>query len=654
MRTSRAFAAGAAGAALVLALAVPTVLPTATQPTANPPTDAVLAATPDSVRFTSSGDFAANSNTAAVLTQIDSISPDFHIALGDLSYGATGAEQAWCDYVTTRVGAGFPFELLAGNHESNGQNGNINDFASCLPNQLPGAVGTYGRQYYADVPQVDPLVRYIAISPNLTFPDSTWSYAAGSARYQWTAAAIDSARAAGIPWVVVAMHKPCLSIGVYACDVGPDITNLLVTKKVDLVLSGHEHFYARTKQLSQRTGCSAIVPNTYDADCVVDSDTSMAKGAGTVFGIVGTGGQALRDVSTTDSEIDYFDAWSGLNANPAHGNLDVQLTPDTLTARFTPIPGRTFTDEFTITAGTPPANSPPTASFTAACTDLTCTADGRASSDPDGSIGSYAWDFGDGSTGTGAQPSHTYAQAGTYTIRLTVTDNESATGTTTRSVSPSDPPQQTTVASDTFERTVTNGLGTAAVGGPWSITGAASQYSVNGAARIRFGTAGITNTISLNAVSSTSTDLQFVYGSDKAASGSGTYLVVMGRRVVPSGDYHAKIVLRADGRATLALERTAAAATTVISPGIVVPDLLLAAGDRVSVRLNVTGTSPTTVQAKVWKTGTAEPAAWQRTATDTTAALQTNGGIAMSLYLSGTSTTAPVVMSIDDLIATRP
>ena len=103
-----------------------------------------------------------------------------------------------------RVGAGYPFELVAGNHESNGQNGNINDFSACLPNQLPGVVGTYGRQWYVDVPAEDPLVRYVMISPGLTFPDGTWSYAAGSPRYNWTAAAIDGARTRRIPWVVVA------------------------------------------------------------------------------------------------------------------------------------------------------------------------------------------------------------------------------------------------------------------------------------------------------------------------------------------------------------------------------------------------------------------------------------------------------------------
>jgi PKD repeat protein len=49
--------------------------------------------------------------------------------------------------------------------------------------------------------------------------------------------------------------------------------------------------------------------------------------------------------------------------------------------------------------------------------------DGSASSDPDGDIASYAWDFGDGVNGTGATPSHAYAVAGTYNVTLMVTDN---------------------------------------------------------------------------------------------------------------------------------------------------------------------------------------------------------------------------------------
>lgn len=201
--------------------------------------------TPGTVHFTASGDLSASSQAATVLSRIRSIDPDLHPALGDLSYGATGAEQAWCDFVTSRVRASSPFGLLSGDHESNALNGNINDFSACLPNQLPGLVRTYDRQYCVDVPEVNPVVRYVMIPPALIYPDGLRSCNAGSARYQGTAAAIDGARAAGVPWVVVGMHKPCLSVGQYSCDAEPALMNLLVSRKVDLVSSGHEHLYAQ-------------------------------------------------------------------------------------------------------------------------------------------------------------------------------------------------------------------------------------------------------------------------------------------------------------------------------------------------------------------------------------------------------------------------
>jgi len=74
-------------------------------------------------------------------------------------------------------------------------------------------------------------------------------------------------------------------------------------------------------------------------------------------------------------------------------------------------------------------NQSPTASFTFSCSNLSCDFDGSASSDPDGTIAAYAWDFGDGYGGTGATPNHVYVAAGTYHAVLTITDNEGATGT---------------------------------------------------------------------------------------------------------------------------------------------------------------------------------------------------------------------------------
>lgn len=62
------------------------------------------------------------------------------------------------------------------------------------------------------------------------------------------------------------------------------------------------------------------------------------------------------------------------------------------------------------------------------------TFDGSGSSDADGTIAGYQWNFGDGMTGTGSSTTHTYTAAGTYPVTLTVTDNDGATGTATTTV----------------------------------------------------------------------------------------------------------------------------------------------------------------------------------------------------------------------------
>jgi PKD repeat protein len=59
---------------------------------------------------------------------------------------------------------------------------------------------------------------------------------------------------------------------------------------------------------------------------------------------------------------------------------------------------------------------------------LNVTFTGSSSYDPDGSIASYAWAFGDGTSSTAQNPAHTYASPGTYTATLTVTDNRGGTG----------------------------------------------------------------------------------------------------------------------------------------------------------------------------------------------------------------------------------
>jgi PKD repeat protein len=60
--------------------------------------------------------------------------------------------------------------------------------------------------------------------------------------------------------------------------------------------------------------------------------------------------------------------------------------------------------------------------------------DATGSSDPDGRVVKYAWTFGDGTTTASARPSHTYRRPGSFTLRLTVTDDSGATGTASRTI----------------------------------------------------------------------------------------------------------------------------------------------------------------------------------------------------------------------------
>jgi len=85
--------------------------------------------------------------------------------------------------------------------------------------------------------------------------------------------------------------------------------------------------------------------------------------------------------------------------------------------------------------GEPGENVTPAAAFSHTCDALTCSFDGSSSWDPDGTIVSHDWDFGDGSTGAGAAAIHTYSAPGTYTARLTVVDDDGASDQSSAEIS---------------------------------------------------------------------------------------------------------------------------------------------------------------------------------------------------------------------------
>ncbi len=84
------------------------------------------------------------------------------------------------------------------------------------------------------------------------------------------------------------------------------------------------------------------------------------------------------------------------------------------------------TVRFTVRCGTSIPNASPVAEANGPYTGVAgspVTFSSIGSTDPDGTIVSYTWGFGDGTGGSGASPNHTYAAPGSYTVRLTVTDN---------------------------------------------------------------------------------------------------------------------------------------------------------------------------------------------------------------------------------------
>ena len=88
----------------------------------------------------------------------------------------------------------------------------------------------------------------------------------------------------------------------------------------------------------------------------------------------------------------------------------------------------------------PPAvNVAPTAALSINCQDLTCAFDASGSSDSDGTITSYAWSFGDGTTGNGESTTRSYTQPGTYNVTLVVTDDDGATDSASGSATATDP-----------------------------------------------------------------------------------------------------------------------------------------------------------------------------------------------------------------------
>lgn len=544
------------------------------------------------VTFTAVGDFGASTNTTAVLDTIATSGASFHLALGDLSYGVLRPESSWCNYVKSHVGSTFPFELIAGNHDSGqiASEGNINNFVPCLPDRIGTISGTYGKEYFFDYPASAPLARFIMISPNISFnPGGAYSYANGSTHYNWVKNKIDNARAAGIPWVIVGMHKVCIGVAGHNCEIESALFNLLIQKKVDLILQAHNHNYQRSKQLALSASCASITAGSFNSNCVVDdgADNAYNKDSGSVIVIAGMGGHELYNINTTDPDNGYFARLMALNAEPTHGIVRFTLSGTQLTSEFVRASGANFRDIFSISKQT-----------------------------------------------QGPTPTSVPTQIATATV----------------------PPTNNAIVSDTFSRTITDGWGTAETGGAYSGTTSPDFDVNGSEGLISIPAAGQQRKATLSNINVRDVDIKIRVKADKLAAGAGHHISLLARQLANTGQYRARLELATDSTVKLVGQKyiVSTNVTSNIGSVVTVPGLTYTANQYIWLRVQVVGANPTTIRIKAWADGQTEPTSWQYTGSDAESILQSAGNVAILSRLNATSTGAPVVFTHDDFSVFAP
>jgi PKD repeat protein len=170
---------------------------------------------------------------------------------------------------------------------------------------------------------------------------------------------------------------------------------------------------------------------------VAAASASPLSGSAPLAVTFGSSGSADPEGGALTYYWNFGDGTNSSEPNPAHtytttGTFNVNLT-------VTDIAGYSNTKSISINV----INKPPVASFTANTSSnlipATYSFDATASTDPDGPIASYSWNFGDNTTGTGVTTSHTYEAAGTFPITLTVKDSGGLASTKSLSVTVVDP-----------------------------------------------------------------------------------------------------------------------------------------------------------------------------------------------------------------------
>jgi hypothetical protein len=185
-------------------------------------------------------------------------------------------------------------------------------------------------------------------------------------------------------------------------------------------------------------------------------------------------------------------------------------------------------------------------------------------------------------------------------------------------------------ATDTFNRTVSNGWGTADVGGAW--TGTGSLYNVTP------GRATIVASSSVPSSFLTTSSVQNVdvlaWISPAPVSGATGDVGVLARYTASTGTYYqvSAYYPSANNGQNYVVQLKRKPDNAQIRPDF---NTTIPGGTAIWIRMEAQGVNPTVLRWKLWQDGSAEPAAWTDSGTDGTPALQVAGGVGVNCYVSG-------------------
>lgn len=382
-------------------------------------------------------------------------------------------------------------------------------------------------------------------------------------------------------------------------------------------------------------------------------------------------GQAVSEDTSMNQAEDFQGYWhiggDNLRGFPrAPRNIYLEADIDDVAIYNNALVANQVRDHYALGQGKP-ANQAPQAALTLEAAELVVSADASGSQDPDGKIASYKWSWGDGTaeeTTTAATAKHAYAAAGTYTVRVTVTDDGGQSAQTEQSVTvkvaekpvppvaPEAPNQPGAPGNDvpmagafraTFDQDVAAGWGEADKGGTWSTRWGGSALSVaNGAGRMSLARAGSGSRVSSPALEQADADLTASFQLEALPS-AGRIYIDQDLRATDAGSYRVKLQVTPEGTGKIELLKVVGGSEQWLSESQLPT---IKAGETVRLRFSATGTSTTTVAARLW-TGQTEPKDWNVIYKDSAQPLTQPGAISLTSYLSRSET--PVTIAVDEI-----